>query len=163
MFHLFSKKKNDPETAATAISVAAPTSGTLVALTEVPDPVFSGGLMGPGFAVAPTEGEFCAPIAGEIIALPDTAHAFGIRGAQGLEILVHIGVDTVGLKGEGFTAHHAVGDRVEAGDAVITVDLAEVAGKVPSVLTPVIVTNADGFTVTVTLDNTESPMQVRHS
>lgn len=129
------------------IPVISPAAGRIVALEEVPDPAFAGGFLGPGFAVEPSSGTFVAPAAGELALVAGTGHAYAIRTPEGAEILVHIGLDTVALGGEGFTALHAVGDRVPAGEPIMQVDLATVAGKAPSTITPVIITNADTFAV----------------
>ena len=91
------KKHNAPS------AVFAPVEGEIIELSSVPDPVFSGGMMGQGFAVQPTSGEFGSPVEGEIIMVARTLHAFGVRTDEGAEVLVHIGIDTVQLKGEGFT------------------------------------------------------------
>lgn len=135
------KKPNAPS------AVFAPVEGEIIELSSVPDPVFSGGMMGQGFAVQPTSGEFGSPVEGEIIMVARTLHAFGVRTDEGAEVLVHIGIDTVNLKGEGFTAHRRKGDRVRPGDVVVSLDLASVSGRVPSMATPVIVTNGDRFDV----------------
>lgn len=133
--------------AAGAEMVTAPMSGRLVALAEVPDPVFSGGVLGPGFAVDPADGTVRAPLGGTVVTVPETLHAVGLRSAGGVELLVHVGVDTVTLKGEGFTARCAVGDVVAPGDVLLEVDLELLRDRVPSLLTPVIVTNAADLTV----------------
>ncbi|UYG17590.1 PTS glucose transporter subunit IIA [Brachybacterium huguangmaarense] len=140
----FGRKKNHDDT---AITVGAPGSGSLVELADVPDPVFSRGLVGPGFAVDLTDGSVVAPVAGEVILVPETLHAVGIRAANGAEILVHVGVDSVALKGQGFTARCAPGDVVEADQVLLEVDLETVRHQIPSVVTPVVVSNADAYTV----------------
>ncbi len=127
--------------------VTRPTAGQIVSLEKVPDPVFAGRVLGDGFAVDPTDGCFRSPIDGELIVLAESLHAFGVRHPSGLEILVHIGVDTVRLKGEGFTTDRRMGDQVAAGDPVVTVDLEAVRPRVPSLITPVVVTSMDGFTI----------------
>lgn len=137
---LFGRKKK------TGISVFAPVEGRLRKIEDVPDPVFAQKVLGDGFAVDPTDGKFVAPVAGELVLLADTLHAYAIRSDEGLEILVHIGIDTVKLKGEGFSSTASVGDRVAVGDVIVTVDLATVAARVPSMMTPLIVTNGSEFT-----------------
>ena len=86
-----------------------------------------------------------------MVTVPETRHAVGLRAGNGAEILVHVGVDTVGLKGEGFTAHVQEGDAVEAGQLLLTVEGPTVAARVPSLITPVVLTNADSFTTSVNL------------
>lgn len=131
--------------------VFAPAAGSLLALADVPDPVFASGAVGEGFAVAPSEGNFTSPVDGEIILLAKTLHAFGVRTDSGAEVLVHIGMDTVKLKGEGFTAHRAQGDRVKQGELVISCDLAQMTAQVPSMVTPVLLTNGKDFTIAETM------------
>ncbi|MFQ4147438.1 PTS glucose transporter subunit IIA [Arthrobacter sp. LAPM80] len=130
--------------------IFAPAAGAVLALADVPDPVFASGAVGEGFAVDPTEGNFASPVDGELILVAKTLHAFGVRTDAGAEILVHIGMDTVKLKGEGFTAHHAKGDRVQQGDVIISCDLAAMAPLVPSMITPVLVTNGKEFAIAST-------------
>ncbi|WP_413810955.1 PTS glucose transporter subunit IIA [Streptomyces sp. OE57] len=132
------------ETPATE-DIHSPARGRLAALDEVPDEMFSNRILGDGFAVNPSDGVFRAPIAGELVLVADTLHAFAIRSKAGAEVLVHVGIDTVSLNGAGFSAKRAVGDRVEVGDEIILCDLTEVTHKVPSMLTPVIITNGETF------------------
>ncbi|WP_058234855.1 PTS sugar transporter subunit IIA [Devriesea agamarum] len=121
--------------------IYAPAPGKVLSLGEVPDPVFSRGLVGPGFALVPSASPMCAPVEGTITLIPDTLHAFGITTDCGLELLVHVGIDSVGLKGQGFTALRAVGERVKAGDPVLEIDLDLLREQLPSVATPVVITN----------------------
>ncbi|MFV9510603.1 PTS sugar transporter subunit IIA [Tepidibacillus sp. LV47] len=121
----------------------APISGKIVSIEEVPDPVFSQKMMGDGIAFEPTEGEVVAPIDGEIIQLFHTKHAVGIRSKGGLEILIHIGLETVQMEGEGFTAHVKEGDKVKAGDALISFDLNLIKEKAKSTITPLVITNRE--------------------
>ncbi|QLD11877.1 beta-glucoside-specific PTS transporter subunit IIABC [Microbacterium oleivorans] len=125
------------------VSVIAPVAGEIVPLATVPDRVFADGVMGPGAAIAPTASDVVAPMAGTVVALFPTNHAFGIRGDDGVEVLVHVGIDTVALEGRGFTAHIAQGDRVEAGQRVLTVDFDEV-GRTKDTSVIVVVTEAAG-------------------
>ncbi|WP_158609610.1 beta-glucoside-specific PTS transporter subunit IIABC [Cellulomonas triticagri] len=124
-----------------ANSLVAPASGRVVDLAQVADPVFSSGAMGPGFAVVPDSGEFVSPISGTVVVVQDTGHAFGIRSRDGLEILVHIGIDTVKLAGAPFRDAVTTGTVVRAGDHLVTADLDEIrrAGCDPT--TAVIVVN----------------------
>lgn len=138
---LFGRKKGK------VTEVFAPVAGRLRKIEEVPDPVFAKKVLGDGFAVEPLDGKFVAPVAGEIILLAETLHAFAIRSDEGLEVLVHIGIDTVKLKGQGFTSTMSAGSKVAVGDLIITVDLDVVAPQVPSMMTPVILTNGGDFQV----------------
>lgn len=102
--------------------VAAPVSGTCIRIEEVPDPVFSAKMMGDGFAVIPESDTVVAPMTGEIAMVAETKHAFGMKTKSGIELLVHIGLDTVNLNGEGFTVLAEQGSKVKAGDPVIRFD-----------------------------------------
>jgi glucose PTS system EIICBA or EIICB component len=126
-----------------SISVMAPLSGEVRPITEVPDPVFAQKMMGDGFCVVPTDGTVLAPVGGELVNLFPTLHAFGIRTPEGLEVLVHVGLDTVKLQGEGFRALVAQGATLRAGQPVLEVDLEAIRGKVPSLVTPVVFTNLE--------------------
>jgi PTS system D-glucosamine-specific IIC component len=119
----------------------APLSGKLVELKDVPDEVFSQKMMGDGFAIEPTKGEVVSPVNGKITTLFPTKHAIGIAADDGREILIHFGIDTVNLKGEGFEALVEQGDKVKVGQPLLRVKLEEVKKKVPSTITPVIFTN----------------------
>ncbi len=101
------------------LAMVAPVDGTCIRLEDVPDEAFASGKMGTGFAVRSTGEEVVAPVDGEIVMIPETNHSFGIRTAGGAEILVHIGLNTVRMLGEGFTPVASQGDMVKAGDPVI--------------------------------------------
>jgi PTS system glucose-specific IIA component len=124
-------------------TVYSPIDGQVVALGDVPDPVFSQKMMGDGIAVSPENGYIVSPVEGEIIQLFHTKHAVGIRSLSGLEFLLHIGLDTVELNGEGFEAHVKEGDKVKVGDPLITFDLELISEKAPSAITPIVITNGD--------------------
>ena len=128
-----------------AIEVAAPLAGRVVALSEVPDPVFGGGVMGPGVAIEPSGDTVYAPGPGVVAAAQPTGHAFGLALDGGLEVLIHIGIDTVNLKGEGFDVKVRNGDRVEAGTPLVTFDRSIIEKAGYPLITPVIVLNADDF------------------
>lgn len=123
-------------------AVFAPATGQFVKLEEVPDPVFSQKMMGEGVAVKPTNGTIVAPATGEIIQVAETKHAFGIRTELGQEILVHIGLETVALKGEGFNVLVKLGDKVTAGQPVVEADIDFIEKNASSTVIPVVVTNS---------------------
>ncbi|WCC80221.1 PTS glucose transporter subunit IIA [Cutibacterium equinum] len=152
---LFHKRHKDK-----TLKVAAPVSGTILDITEVPDPVFAGKHMGPGFAVDPASGEFASPIDGEVTLVAPTLHAIGLKADNGAEILVHVGIDTVDLKGEGFTAHVKDGDTVSVGDPLLSVDLDNVKPRVPSMISPVVITNGSDFTVSERSDDPAAVLTV---
>ncbi|WOQ17384.1 beta-glucoside-specific PTS transporter subunit IIABC [Raineyella sp. W15-4] len=122
--------------------VTAPVAGTSVPLAEINDKVFASGAMGQGLGILPADGRVVAPVSGTVIAATKTGHAFGIKSDDGVEVLVHIGIDTVQMKGEGFTSQVTRGQRVEQGDVLALVDLDAIqrAGFDPTVVT--IVTNS---------------------
>ncbi|MET4003087.1 MULTISPECIES: PTS sugar transporter subunit IIA [Arthrobacter] len=144
--------------------IFSPAEGTVMALADVPDPVFASGAVGAGFAVEPSEGSFRSPVDGELILVAKTLHAFAVRTDAGAEILVHIGMDTVKLKGQGFTGHRVKGDRVQKGDLIISCDLAQMSALVPSMVTPVLLTNGTAFAIAETeigADNSAPVLTVR--
>ncbi|MEH3089963.1 MAG: glucose PTS transporter subunit IIA [Microbacterium arborescens] len=128
-----------------AIEIGSPLDGTVVELSAVPDPVFGGGVMGPGVAIEPTGSTVVSPGAGTVAAAQPTGHAFGLELEGGVELLIHVGIDTVNLKGEGFEVHVKAGDRVEKGTPLVTFDRAVIEKAGYPLITPVIVLNADSF------------------
>jgi len=133
----------------------SPLAGWSTPLDEIPDPVFAGRMLGDGVALDPTGATLHAPCDGEIIALPESRHAVTLRSDSGAEILMHIGIDTVGLGGEGFQAHVQPGRRVAAGERLITFDLDLIARRAKSLLTPILVMEGCGFTVVRSIGNRE--------
>ncbi len=128
------------------LKIMAPFDGWCAPLDEVPDPVFAGRMLGDGLAIDPTSGILSAPCDGEIITLPASGHAVSIRSPQGVDVLIHIGIDTVQLGGRGFDACVKPGATVKAGDALIRFDLDIVARGAKSLMTPIVVTS-DGLTL----------------
>lgn len=120
-------------------------AGWLMPLEEVPDPVFAQRMLGDGVAIDPTEGCLYAPCDGEVTVLQPTGHAITLRAGDGVELLMHIGIDTVQLAGAGFDPQVKVGDQVRAGDVLIRFDLDAVVCGAPSVVTPVLVIGQDGL------------------
>lgn len=128
----------------TELVVWSPVDGWATLLDEVPDEVFSGRMLGDGVAVDPLAATIHAPFDGVIGALARARHAVSVRSDSGVEVLIHVGLETVKLEGEGFTAHVSEGDRVSAGDLLLTLDLDRVARNAVSLITPVVVTG-DGY------------------
>ncbi|NFF61934.1 PTS glucose transporter subunit IIA [Clostridium botulinum] len=137
------RKENYKKELVKNIEIINPIEGEIINITEVPDEVFSGKALGDGFAIRPKEGKVVSPIDGEIAVLFPTKHAIAIKGDNDLELLVHIGIDTVNLNGEGFTAHISQGDKVKKGDMLITFDKKVIEDKAKSSITPVVITNMD--------------------
>src|SRR5512144_2885431 len=124
------------------ISLKAPLTGVLMPIEQVPDPVFAQKMVGEGVSIDPLSDHLLAPCDGEIIHLHPSAHAVTIRTAGDLEVLLHIGLDTVKMRGEGFSPKVKVGDQVRAGDELIAFDLDKVATTAKSLLTQLVITNS---------------------
>lgn len=146
---LFGKKKAEP------CIVKAFEKGTVVAMKDVDDPTFAQEILGPGVAIEPTEGVLYAPVSGTVSLVADTFHACSITCGCGAEILMHLGIDTVELKGEGFEAHVKAGDKVSAGDKLITFDIDAIKGKGYKLTTPLIICNKDEFSAIETIGSGE--------
>jgi len=118
-------------------------AGEIIEIEKVPDLVFSQKMVGDGFAIIPEGSLIKAPVSGTVVQIFPTNHAFGILSDSGLEILVHIGIDTVELKGEGFTRLVSPGTKVASGDAIIEIDLEYLSTHAKSLITPVVITNKE--------------------
>ncbi|WP_128102329.1 PTS glucose transporter subunit IIA [Paenibacillus sp. DCT19] len=127
------------------IIVHSPMSGQLVHLSEVTDEAFSSGAMGKGVAIIPSNGTVVSPVNGVIATVTKSKHAIAILGDQGEEILIHVGMDTVKMKGEGFTLQVKEGDVVNVGDVLMEVDLSLIKEHGFELITPVIVTNSSSY------------------
>ena len=125
------------------IDIIAPLSGEIVAIEDVPDVVFAEKIVGDGIAIRPTGNKMVAPCDGEIGKIFETNHAFSLESDTGIELFVHFGIDTVELKGEGFTRIAHEGQKVKAGDTIIEFDLPLLTEKAKSILTPVVISNMD--------------------
>ncbi|MFC0471084.1 PTS glucose transporter subunit IIA [Halalkalibacter kiskunsagensis] len=121
--------------------IYSPLTGEIISLTEVPDPVFAEKMMGDGLAIIPKEGKVISPIDGEIIQVFPTKHAIGIKSVKGLEILIHVGLETVELKGEGFEALVQEGQAVKVGDDLLNFDIEFLENNNKEIVTPIIITN----------------------
>ncbi len=139
MFNFFKKKQDN------TFFLGAPVKGKAVDLKEVNDPTFVTGMLGQGVAIIPSEGKIYAPADGEIAMVFDTLHAVSMTADNGVEILVHVGLDTVELKGEGFEGHVKAGDKVKKGDLLLTVDLDVVKEAGYDTITPMLVCNTDDY------------------
>lgn len=136
----FLKKKEEK-----IIILGSPVKGNAVPIKEVSDPTFGDEILGKGIAIKPTEGKIFAPADGTIELLFDTLHAVSMTTDEGVELLVHIGLETVGLKGRNFEAHKTTGDKVKKGDLLITVDLEALKSEGFDTITPMIVCNTDNY------------------
>lgn len=126
-----------------ALEILAPLSGIMVPITSVPDPVFAGKMVGDGVSVDPTSDTMVAPVSGKVVQLHKAHHALTIRTAEGLDVLIHIGLDTVMLQGDGFSPMVKEGDTVTAGQPVIVFDLDYVGCKARSLLTQIVIANGE--------------------
>ena len=127
------------------IQILSPVTGTAQDITQVPDATFSDKVLGDGMAVIPSEGKVYAPADGTVVNITDTKHGIMFKTTQGVELLIHIGLDTVNLKGEHFTAHVTSGTDVKAGDLLVEFDLDAIKAKGYNPVTPVVVTNIDDY------------------
>ena len=145
----FLKKKDK------GIEIGSPVKGKAVPISQVSDPTFGEEILGKGVAIQPEEGKIYAPADGTIEMLFDTKHAVSMTTTEGVELLVHIGLDTVALKGEHFTAHKGNGDAVKKGDLLISVDLEAVKAAGYDVITPMVVCNTSAYQTVEAVTDTE--------
>ncbi|GEM04828.1 hypothetical protein HMI01_18160 [Halolactibacillus miurensis] len=136
--------------------VTSPIKGQFVKLEDIDDQAFNSGALGLGIAIEPTEGLVVAPVSGSVTSLFPTHHAIGITSDEGAEILIHVGMDTVRLEGEHFTAHIKQGDRIERGQKLLSFDIEKIKAAGYPLTTPVVVTNASNYHVEVTVPATVS-------
>ena len=134
-----------PRNAGADLSVTAPIHGTAISLSEVGDRTFASGVLGPGAAIDPVEGPVVSPVDGEVLVAFPTGHAYGLRSASGIELLIHVGMDTVELDGKYFTPRVAAGKRIHRGQVLVEVDWAAVTRAGYRTTTPVVVSNAASF------------------
>ncbi|SFL69168.1 PTS sugar transporter subunit IIA [Salibacterium qingdaonense] len=142
---------NDTKTAV----ITAPVTGTYIDLKDVPDPTFSEKMMGDGFAVESKEGRLSSPVKGRVLQVFPTHQAVGIKSEEGLDILLHIGLETVDRHGEGFHVHVREGQHVETGDPLIDFSLEQVGKRAKSAVTPLILTESSQIAAMEHKDVTE--------
>ncbi len=140
---LFGKKEN--ETKYNGNHIYAPLEGKVVPLSEVPDPTFSEGMLGNGVAIQPVDGKVCSPVNGTVDMMFDTGHAVSLVSETGVEILIHVGLETVGLNGGPFKIHVKNGDTVKKGQLLMEADLAAIKAAGLNTITPVLVCNTDDY------------------
>lgn len=136
-------------------TIKAPLSGKVVKLSQLNDQVFASGLMGKGIAIEPTNGEVCAPVTGTITSILPTKHAIGITSDEGVELLIHVGMDIVELKGVGFECFVNENEHVKAGDLLLKADLKKIKTAGFSVTTPIVVTNTKEYSAVEVISSTE--------
>lgn len=140
MFDFLKKKKGD-----SGEVLGAPIAGEAVPSSEVSDPTFGQEMLGKGMAIKPTEGKVYAPVNGTVVMMFDTKHAVSLASDEGAEILIHIGLDTVTLKGKHFTAHVGAGDKVKKGDLLLEFDMEAIKAEGFDLISPVIICNPDAY------------------
>lgn len=126
-------------------TILAPVPGKAIPMSQVEDPTFSQEILGKGTAIEPSEGRITAPADGTITMVFDTKHAISMTTASGAELIIHVGLDTVQIKGEHFTAHVKAGDKVKAGELLLEFDLEAIKKAGYKVTTPVIICNTPSF------------------
>ncbi|WP_018665194.1 PTS sugar transporter subunit IIA [Heyndrickxia acidiproducens] len=135
MFKLFNRKPTEEH-------IFAPLTGEAVAIEEVPDPTFSEKMMGDGAAIKPADGTVVSPFDGEVIQVFPTKHAIGLRGKSGVEILIHVGLETVALNGDGFESLVKAGQKVKKGEPLLTFNLEFIKENAANTITSIVVTNS---------------------
>lgn len=138
-----------PTTNSTETHISAPGNGEIMPLTAVPDQVFADKLMGDGIAFVPKDDVIVSPITGTVKTIFPTLHAIGLETPEGLEVLIHIGIDTVKLEGQGFESLVTTDDNVEVGQPLIKIDLDYIQAHAPSIITPIVITNLTNQTLTI--------------
>lgn len=138
-----------PTTNSTETLISAPGNGEIMPLTAVPDQVFADKLMGDGIAFVPKDDVIVSPITGTVKTIFPTLHAIGLETPEGLEVLIHIGIDTVKLEGQGFESLVTTDDNVEVGQPLIKIDLDYIQAHAPSIITPIVITNLTNQTLTI--------------
>lgn len=126
--------------------VLSPMKGTVIPMNEVKDPTFAGEILGPGVAIVPKEGRVVSPVDGKVGVMFETKHAVSISGPDGVEMIVHVGIDTVQLKGKYFTSYKNTGDPVKAGDLLLTFDMDAIKEAGYDVTVPVVICEKGNYT-----------------
>lgn len=145
---MFDSLKKMFEKNAKTISLKAVEDGRTIPMDEVNDQTFAQELLGPGIAIVPSNGTVVSPINGTIATVMDTKHAVCIQGEDGLELIVHAGLDTVELNGKYYQTYKEIGDQVKAGDVLLEFDLEEITKAGYDVTTPIVITNVGDYKIT---------------
>lgn len=139
------QEKTAAQTSALPNTVYAPLTGEVISIEQIGDGVFSDGILGPGIGMEPAEDKVCAPFDGTITQVSDTKHAVGVTSNHGIELLIHIGMDTVEMNGKGFAAKVKIGQKVSLGDELLTFDSAAIRAAGHPTVSAIVVTNSDRF------------------
>lgn len=143
-----------------AVIIGAPLEGQRLSMSEIPDPVFASGAMGPAVAIEPANGEVVAPFDGEVMLVADTKHAIGLRSDEGIEILIHVGLDTVELNGTPFDVRVRQGERVSKGQTLMQADLDAIKAAGKFTITPIVMTNGQTYSKVTPTINGQSLFEV---
>lgn len=142
---MFGRRKRTLENKSERISILAPMCGERIPITEVDDPTFSEEMLGRGVAIRPAEGRVVSPVQGTVTQLFETGHAVTLTSDDGAEILIHVGLDTIRLKGAHYTPRIREGDAVKPGDLLLEFDLISIATAGFDIVTPIVICNSDDF------------------
>lgn len=151
VFNLFKRSNKD-----TGSNIIAPMNGKIVPMEKVPDPVFSQKMMGEGIAIEPEDGIVTSPVNGKIVHVPETKHAVGILAEDGTELLIHVGLETVGLKGKGFELFVKPDEEISVGDKLMEFDLTYITENATSTITPIVITNSADTDKTYEMTNEQT-------
>ncbi|EOI06909.1 PTS system, glucose subfamily, IIA component [Enterococcus moraviensis ATCC BAA-383] len=138
-------KKAESKKVESIQEIYSPLNGTVIPLSEFPDPVFANEMMGKGVAILPKENKVYSPVVGKVVSIFETKHAIGIEDSNGVEVLIHIGLNTVELKGKYFELFVQVGDSIKMGDTLAHFDREEIEKEGYSMITPIIITNSADY------------------
>ena len=127
------------------LGIGAPVAGTLISIKEVNDPTFSEEILGRGVAIIPTGTQVCAPVDGTVSTIFPTGHAAALTSADGVEILIHVGLETVNLEGRHFTIHASEGQAVKKGELLLEADIEQIKAEGYDITTPIVICNSDEF------------------
>ena len=144
-FDFLKKGPAQPATPAFPMTLAADAKGTVVPMEQIPDEVFAQGILGKCCGIDPSEGKVFAPVGGTITQAPDSGHALGIQGDGGVEVLIHVGVDTVEMKSDGFSPKVKEGDTITKGQLLLEMDLAKIAAANHPAVVITVITNTDDY------------------
>ena len=145
---IFYREKAEPKSSEGQpknLTLHAPITGKYIPLEEIPDKVFSQGFLGQGCGIEPDDNTVYSPVDGEVVQVADTKHAVGIQSSEGVEVLIHVGMDTVDMKGEGFSPKVKVGDKVKIGEPLLVFDPEKIKAAGHPLTTALVITNSDEF------------------
>ena len=155
---MFEKLKKAMGMSPKEFEIGAPVEGKAVPVSQVSDPTFGEEILGKGIAIIPSEGKIVSPVDGTVETMFETGHAVSIHSTDGTDILVHVGLDTIELKGKFYTIHKQTGEPVKKGDLLIEFDLEGIKAAGYDVITPVIICNSDEYNFTPHVGSNVKPL-----